>query len=371
MDLTYEDELCVKKQNLLECLGVHSHLLTEVIPSPKPLYYRNKMEFAFGDDKQGGALALGIRKRRSMYEVATVEECVLIHEDFKKIVQITTDYFQNTGDNFYHRKKRTGSLRHLTVRRGEFTGEILIMLSSSSSLNTPLEPLLIYLTKACKNIVGILHSINDGVSDVVKTEDVKILFGRDFYKETLLGLNFEISINAFFQTNSQVAEILYMCILDFAKTVGSNSLALDLYCGTGTIARILSPIFENVVGVDIIPEAIENAQKMAKENCIFFAGDVVKLMKSEDFNNPSLIILDPPRDGLNPKLIPYIAALTPEKIIYVACKPKSLARDIPLFGNHGYIPKKINAVDMFPRTPHIECVALFDRLYTHNGKHLL
>ena len=363
LDLPYEEELEIKKNELAATLGEYGHLLEEIIPSPKKLHYRNKMEFAFGDDKLFGALSLGIRKRRSMYEVATVEDCVLIPDEFKLVARVVTDYFRATAEKFFHRKKHTGSLRHLTVRRGEFTGEVLVMLSTASSLSAPLEPLVSELKNVCPGLVGFLHTINDGVSDVVKTEDVKVLHGRDWYKESLLGFDFEVSINAFFQTNSSGAEVLYGTVCDFAKDSDFNKLAMDLYCGTGTIARIVSPFFEKVVGIEQTPEAIESAKRLAIKNCEFHAGDVVKIMQSEVFENPDIVILDPPRDGISPKLVPKLACLRPKKIIYVSCKPKSLVRDIPFLKEHGYVPTKIKAIDMFPRTPHLETVVLLERFF--------
>ena len=360
LDLPYENELTIKKQVLIETLGEYGNLLEQVIPSPKPLFYRNKMEFAFGDDKLGGELSLGIRKKRSMYEVAAVDECVLIPGEFDAVARVATDYFRSAGETFFHRKKHTGSLRHLTVRYGEFTGEVLVMLSAASSLTTPLEPLIAELKCEIPSMVGFLQSVNDGVSDVVKTENVRVMYGRDYYKERLLELDFEVAINAFFQTNSSGAEVLYSTVCDFARGSRSNKLAMDLYCGTGTIARIVSPLFEKVVGIDLTPEAIVSAKRLAKENNEFHAGDVLKLIKGNFFGNPDVVILDPPRDGLNPKLIPILRDLGPEKIIYVSCKPTSLARDIPLLIDHGYMPGQIRAVDMFPRTPHVEAIVLFD-----------
>ena len=360
LDLSYEEELSTKKEGLVKILGEYGHLLEGIIPSPKPLHYRNKMEFAFGDDRLFGELSLGIRKRRSMYEVATVEECVLIPDEFKVVARVVTDYFRGTGEKFFHRKKHTGSLRHLTVRRGEFTGEVLVMLSAASNLAAPLESLVSELKSACPSLVGILHAVNDGVSDVVKTDVVRVLYGRDWYKESLLGFDFEVAINAFFQTNSGGAEVLYGIVCDFAKESKSNKLAMDLYCGTGTIARIVAPYFKKVVGIEQTPEAIESAERFARENCEFFAGDVVKLMQAKVFEKPDVVILDPPRDGISPKLVPKLTELSPEKIVYVSCKPTSLSRDILLLKEHGYTPTKIKAVDMFPRTPHVEAVAVFD-----------
>ena len=370
--LPYEEELGIKKAKLAEILGEHGHLLETVIPSPKQAGYRNKMEFAFGDDGLNGKLTLGIRKKRSMYEVAEPSECELVPDSFKSIAALVQNYFRESGEPFYHRKKRTGSLRHLTIRQGEFTGEILVMLSTTSTLLTPLLPLVDEL----RYTTGFLHSVNDGVSDVVKNDDVRVLHGRDFYKEKLLGLEFEVAIGSFFQTNSGGAEVLYTTVRELAK---QGKLAYDLYCGTGTITRIIAPLFEKVIGIEESKEAVKSAKARALPNTEYFAGDVLQVLsnglpgldmpnvyeRSELYasasSNPDLIVLDPPRDGLNPKLIPYIAKSTPAQIVYVACKPQSLARDMRFLGEYGYKPVKIKAVDMFPRTPHVECVALLEK----------
>ena len=185
-----------------------------------------------------------------------------------------------------------------------------------------------------------------------------MLHGRDFYRDRLMELDFDVAINAFFQTNTSGAEILYSIVKDFCST-GQHELALDMYCGTGTIARILAPMFQTVVGIDVVQEAIEGARKAAPDNCIFIVGDAAMILDA-GFSRPDAIILDPPRDGVNPRLLPKIAGLGARRIVYVACKPKSLARDIKTLAACGYSPIRLKAVDMFPRTPHVECVALFE-----------
>ena len=187
MDIPYRQELDIKRTALVETLGEYGHLLQELHPAPRVDGYRNKMELAFGDEGRDGQLALGMRKKRSFYEVATPLNCVLICEDLKRVINCVLEYFRGTGETFYHRKRHTGALRHLVLRRGEFTGEILINLSTSSQLTAPLLPLVDNLCalELEGEIVGILHSVNDGVADVVKNENVSLLWGRDYYSEVL------------------------------------------------------------------------------------------------------------------------------------------------------------------------------------------
>jgi tRNA/tmRNA/rRNA uracil-C5-methylase (TrmA/RlmC/RlmD family) len=395
LDISYEEELAVK--NIFDCV-LH--------PAPSRDAYRNKMEFAFGDEGKDGNLTLGIRKKRSFYEVATPTNCVLIPDDFKTILTQVIKFFREHNETFFHRKKHTGALRHLVLRRGEFTGEILVLLSAASTLQAPLDLFAKNLLslKLNGNIVGIMHAENDGVADTVKNENIKILHGRDFFYEKICGLQFKISAFSFFQTNSGAAEILYGVVKEFAeaspphphslfekseaKTLIGNrasrdsheksfegglgetslqksfpqGLALDLYCGTGTISQIVSPLFEKVIGVEIVEEAIlaarENASLNGISNCEFFAGDAFEVLERENIPAPDVIIVDPPRDGLHPKALAKIIALSAKKIIYVACKPKSLMRDLPFFTDAGYVTEKTEAIDMFPYTPHVEVVTV-------------
>jgi len=368
LDIPYEQELLIKTTALTRHLGEYGKLISQIIPSPIVDGYRNKMEFAFGDEGKDGQLALGIRKKRSFYEVATPFECALIPDAFKVIAKHVLEYFQESGETFFHRKKHKGSLRHLMLRQGAFTGENLILLSTSSQLTTDIGPLVKNIQSfnlADKStIVGILHSVNDGVADAIKSANTIVLSGKDSFNEKILELTFNVSAFSFFQTNSSGAEVLYNQVLEMT---GDGELAYDLFCGTGTIAQVIAPMFSKVIGIDIVEEAITAAIKNAGQNninnCEFYPGDVERILRTvlPQYPSPDLIIVDPPRNGLTPKSIPLITSLSPKRLIYVACKPTSLARDIPLLSTHGYTPTAIKAVDMFPRTPHIECICLFEK----------
>jgi len=373
LDIPYEEELALKLESLKETLGEFGQCVERLHPAPDVSGYRNKMELAFGDEGKDGRLALGMRKQRSFYEVATPENCVLIHDDFKQIIMCVLEYFRKAGEAFFHRKRHIGTLRHLVLRRGHFTGEVLLNLSTTTTLKTPLEPLidgLLELPIAGK-IVGFLHAENDGVADVVKNENVKLLYGRDYYNEEILGLKFKVSMFSFFQTNSAGAERLYNIVREYVAggtTLPENNgiVAYDLYCGTGTIAQILSPYFAKIMGIELIPDAIKAAKDNAAlngiTNCDFFAGDVLDVIGNHPHANPpDVVVVDPPREGLHPKTLPHIIALNAPRLVYVACKPKSLARDLAALTAAGYAVEKIEGMDMFPRTPHVEAVALLRR----------
>lgn len=207
-------------------------------------------------------------------------------------------------------------------------------------------------------LVGFLHTINDGLSDTVQSDETKTLYGRDYIIEEILGLKFKISAFSFFQTNTLGAEKLYSIVRDFAGDK-KNKLIYDLYCGTGTIAQIMATVANKVIGIEIVDEAVEAAKENARlnnlDNCMFIAGDVMEKV-SELKEKPDLIILDPPRDGIHPKAIHKILDFEPEEFIYVSCKPTSLARDLPIFVERGYKVTKVKCMDMFPHTGHVEVI---------------
>jgi 23S rRNA (uracil1939-C5)-methyltransferase len=210
----------------------------------------------------------------------------------------------------------------------------------------------------------IAHSIFDGVADVAKADTMKILYGEDKIREELLGLNFNISSFSFFQTNSSAAEKLYSIVRDFIGTT-KDKVIFDLYSGTGTIGQILAPAAKKVIGIEIVEEAVEKANENAKlnnlTNCTFIAGDVLKKI-DELSDKPDIIVLDPPREGIHPKAIQKIIDYKPETFIYISCKPTSLKNDLPVFIDNGYKVSKVQCVDLFPQTYHVECVTLMSRV---------
>ncbi len=218
-------------------------------------------------------------------------------------------------------------------------------------------------------IVGILHTKNDSLADIVKDEGTEVLLGQDYFYEELLGLKFKITPFSFFQTNSLGAEVLYEKAREYIGDT-NEKVVFDLYSGTGTIAQILAPVAKKVVGVEIVEEAVEAAKVNAKlnglDNCTFWAGDVLKVI-DELGEVPDLIMLDPPRDGVNPKALMKILNFGVDRLVYIACKPTSLARDLEMIQGRGYKVEKIACVDLFPNTVHIETVCLLSKL--HEAKH--
>ena len=435
LSLSYEEQLKLKEaqvkkllDSVLEKQGGFE--FEGIKASPISGGYRNKMEFTFGDEVKDGPLSLGMHKRGSFYDIVPVTDCIIVDEDYRKILKCVRDYFADLRERavdikFYHRLRHVGYLRHLLVRKAAKTGEILIALVTTTQapcgnaagwdktsenitdeintseneiganggeyaekrilegfrhelLNIPLDG----------KIVGILHTKNDSLADVVQSDDTEILYGQDYFYEELLGLKFRISEFSFFQTNSLGAEVLYQTardyIIDFIKPASASvpvlssvtslrnmqqtagdKIVFDLYSGTGTIAQLMAPVAKKVIGVEIVEEAVEAARQNAElnglHNCEFIAGDVLKVI-DEIEEKPDIIILDPPRDGINPKALDKIIRYDVEYILYISCKPTSLVRDLEVFIERGYRVERAVAVDMFPWTGNVETICCLNRI---------
>ena len=366
--LDYQNELELKKNMVLKLLTnvCSSDFIFEgILGAPEDTCYRNKCEFSFGDSEKDGELALGMRKRKSFYEVVTLKDCNIVDSDYLKIIEANLDFFSKRNVPFYHKKRHDGVLRHLVVRKAAFTGEILINLITASTYTFSPSEYAEVLTNLSLDgkIAGILHTINDNFADSVQSDQTNLLYGNDYFYEELLGLKFKISPFSFFQTNSKGAERLYSVVKDYVGSATDKTI-FDLYCGTGTIGQIMSKNAKKVIGIELVEEAVEAAKQNALlngiDNCEFIAGDVLKLVDELE-EKPDIIIVDPPRDGIHPKAIGKIIGFNAPVIVYVSCKPTSLVRDLEVFEANGYKTEKIKCVDMFPRTAHVETVVLLTK----------
>ena len=366
--MLYKDQVAMKAEQVKEILDaaiVGDYEFEGVKESPKEFRYRNKMEFSFGDEYKDGPLSLGLHKKGSTYDVLTACDCKLVHEDMTKILMCVLEYFKERNASYYKKMQHVGYLRHLLLKRGDFTGEILVNLVTTTQEEYDLAPLvdaLLALDLEGK-IVGILHILNDSLSDVVQSDETRVLFGQDYFYEKLLGMEFKITPFSFFQPNSQAAEVLYSTVRDYLGNMKGKTL-YDLFSGTGTIGQILSPVAENVIGVEIVEEAVvaanENAAHNGITNCKFLAGDVFKVL-DEIEEKPDVIVLDPPRDGIHPKALPKILDYGVDKIVYISCKVTSLARDLEMIQARGYKVVKAVAVDQFCHTVHVETICLLKK----------
>ena len=368
--MSYEDQMQMKGEQVREILESvmapgKTFTFEGVKASPKEFGYRNKMEFSFGDEYKDGPLSLGLHKKGSTDDVLTASDCKLVHQDMNKILMCVLEYFQKLGASYYKKMQHIGYLRHLLLRRGDTTGEILINLVTTTQEDYDLTPLVEQLLELQLEgkIVGILHILNDSLSDVVQSDETKVLYGQDFFYENLLGLEFKITPFSFFQPNSRGAEVLYTIVRDYIGDIHDMTV-FDLFSGTGTISQVLAPVAKEVIGVEIIEEAVEaakeNAARNGLENCRFIAGDVFKVLDDIE-EKPDVIVLDPPRDGIHPKALPKILDYGVDTIVYISCKVTSLARDLAMFQARGYEVVKAVAVDQFCETVHVETVILLSR----------
>ena len=345
-----------------------------IIQSPEVDGYRNKMEFSFGDSMKDGPLELGMHRRGSFYDIVTVDGCRIADEDFSLAIRATLDFFREKGATYFHKMRHTGFLRHLLVRKAKKTGEILIDIVTTSGSEEVADPVVLLAEYAqmlvsqpfSGKLTGVLHTTNDSVADTITDQGTEVLWGNDYFFEELLGLKFKITPFSFFQTNSLGAELLYGKAREYIKSSKADGLGtlFDLYSGTGTIAQIMSPAAAEVIGIEIVEEAVvaarENAELNGLTNCRFIAGDVLKELTNVE-EKPDYIILDPPRDGVHPKALKMILDYGVDNILYIACKASSLSRDLPVMRAAGYEPKRMCCVEMFPRTKNIETVCLLSR----------
>ena len=376
--MSYENQLAMKETQIKELLedalvqggqvdenGLADFEWEGIHGSPIEFGYRNKMEFSFGDEYKDGPLSLGLHKKGSTYDILNTDDCKLVHKDMTDILICVREFFREKGASYYRKLQHTGYLRHLMLRRGVTSGEILVHLVTTTQEEYDLEPLkeqLLALPLEGK-IVGIMHILNDSLSDVVQSDETRILYGQDYFYETLLGLKFRISTFSFFQPNSLAAEVLYNIVREYIQNT-SGMEVFDLYSGTGTIAQLLAPVAKEVIGVEIVEDAVKAARENAKlnglDNCRFIAGDVLKVL-DDLTEKPDVIVLDPPRDGIHPKALPKILSYGVNRIVYVSCKATSLARDLEAFLAAGYRLEKACCVDQFCETVWTEAVSLHEK----------
>ena len=368
LSLPYEKQLEIKKQQILDLFESHDIKGFEFLgieSSPNNTCYRNKMEFTFGNEMKDGPLTIGMHKKGRHIDIVTVDGCMLIDQDFIKILTATEEFFRAEGLPYYRGNDHKGYLRHLVVRKGIKTNEMMVMIVTSTQLDYDMDKykdMLLGLDLDA-DLASVLHCLNDNLADAVKCDELRVLHGRDHIYEELLGLRFKISPFSFFQTNTLGAEKLYSMAREFVGDY-KDKVLYDLYSGTGTIGQVMASAAKQVYGIELIEEAVVAANQNAKlnglDNCEFIAGDVLKVIDEID-EKPDYIILDPPREGIHPKAIRKIIDYGVENIVYISCKPTSLSQDLATFETFGYHVERVSNVDMFPGTVHVETVVGLQR----------
>ena len=363
LSVPYEKQLEIKEKQVMDLFlnqNLFGFQFQGIQGSPQCTQYRNKMEYTFGDEMKDGPLTLGLHKKGRHIDIMTVDGCFLVDNDFIQILTTTVDYFNEKELPYYRTVSHKGYLRNLVVRKGVNTKEIMVNIVTSSQIDfdmTEYKEKLLSLGLDAE-IVSILHTINDGLADAVQCDELRVLYGRDYIQEEILGLKFKISPFSFFQTNTKGAEELYTMAREFIGD-HADKIVFDLYSGTGTIGQVMAGAAKKVYGIEIIEEAVVAANQNAKlnglTNCEFIAGDVAKTVKDLK-DKPDLIIVDPPRPGVHKDAIRDISGFGAKEIIYISCNPKTLVLDLVEFRNYGYEVEKVKCMDMFPNTPHTETV---------------
>lgn len=364
--ISYKRELEIKNgwvQENMRRIGKLDVTLPPAIPSPLENRYRNKAIYPIR--RENGKAVAGFFAKRS-HRLIELDDCLLHPEVFGDICKEFCRWMDENNVSAYDEEKHTGLVRSLFIRHAEATGQIMVTVIANGKSLPNEATLAPALTSLFPNIVSVILNVNAEKTNVLLGKSCRTLWGSDSMTDTLCGLSFSISPLSFYQVNRQGAQRLYGIAAEFAELKGDETL-LDLYCGAGTIGLSMAKSVKNLIGVEVIPAAIENAKHNANQNGVenarFICGDAADAAKllAEEGLRPDVIVLDPPRKGCAQELIETVVEMAPERVVYVSCDSATAARDAAIFATLGYKAEKIQAVDMFPRTTHIECVMLLKK----------
>lgn len=365
--ISYESELSGKKQRVQDAfdrIGKLDVTVEEIVGSERVDRYRNKAQYPVGIDEKGN-LVIGFYSPKS-HRICDCTGCILQPEEFSDIVKCIKNWILTTEVTVYNEQTNRGLLRHIYIRKAEKTGEIMVCLVATRPNVPQKEKLLKSLLNENANIKTVLVNVNDKKTNAILGDRCEYIYGDGYITDVLCGKKIRISPLSFYQVNRDQAEKLYQAAKEFANLTGEETL-LDLYCGAGTIGLSMSDSVKNLIGVEVVPEAIEdakfNAELNGTANARFICGDAkyaAKTLKDEGVR-PDVIVLDPPRKGCAPEVIETVVQMNPDRVVYVSCDPATLARDCAKFKDCGYEVKKAKAFDLFPRTVHVETVCLLSR----------
>ena len=363
--LPYERQLQEKEEQVRDALArigrFESPPVEPIVPAVEQFHYRNKLEYSFGEDDESGELVLGFHRPGRFDLIDDVARDILASERVDELREVVKAWCREQGLSAWDRRAQQGLLRNLVVREGRRTGQLQARIVTSPGSSFDVDAL-----AAVVPADSFLWTRAAGVAETTREGDTQIVKGAAVLEEELSGLRLRISPDAFFQTNTEMAERLYANAVELAGLSGREKV-LDLFCGIGTIALVLALDAGEVWGVEIVEEAvadaIENARLNGIDNANFFAGDVRLAMRPllEQSGSPDVVVVDPPRAGLSQKVVRRVLEAEARKIVYVSCNPTTLAPNARQMADAGYELKTVRPVDMFPQTPHIECVALLER----------
>lgn len=362
--LEYEATLDIKEEIVRNCLkksNLKDVKVKKTVGMGNPYNYRNKLQYPLGIDKNGNAV-MGVYAKRS-HEIIAINKCHIQNELSEKIAKDVFDFFKNNNIKIYNEKTLLGTMRHIVIRIGIMTNELMLILVVNNDEFKKEKEFIKYITEKYSQIKTIVKNYNNKNTNVILGNKNEVIYGKGYIYDILGEYKFKISPQSFYQTNITQTEALYNKALEYAKLTGKETI-LDLYCGIGTIGIFASKKVKKVYGIEII----ENAIKDAKENAIinnannaeFFCGNVEEILPviiEKNKIKPEVVFIDPPRKGLEKKAIQTLIELKPNKIIYISCNPATFARDVALLQDH-YKIKEVTPVDMFPFTSHVECCSV-------------
>lgn len=364
--IPYEAQLEAKRSIVRDSVerlgGLENVEIRPVVPSPRPFHYRNKMEFSFGSDEEGRAI-VGFHRPGRWQDILEIRRCWLHPEEFDRVLETVSGWARERGIRSYDPRAREGYLRHLVIRGSEATGGLVVVLLTGEATDPGIEALREALQAACPHLQGFVWGLNQGLSDVARMDRPLGAWGESVLTERIGDLEFRVSPESFFQTNTLGAEQLYETARNALDLDGGQRL-LDAYCGTGTIGLFCASRCREVWGIEIVKEAVWDARENAARNGIgnarFLAGDLKRtlpiLLQSVN-GHFARVIVDPPRAGMEKKALGQLVALRAPQLVYVSCNPTTLGRDLQVIRETGYEVEYLVPVDMFPQTYHIEVVA--------------
>ena len=372
-NISYEYEKSIKEKSVRQDFlkaGLSQVKVLPLVPSPAELFYRNKAQYPIASDGKGG-YRIGFFAPKS-HRVTEAADCALAPTVFGEIIEALRRFFARNSLSAYDEQSGEGLLRHIYLRRGEVSGEVILTLVINGETIPHKDDLVKAITEKFPSIVGILLNVNKEKTNVILGERYEILYGRDYIYDTLAGVRLKITAPSFYQVNHDAAELLYRKARELAKPT-KDDILLDLYCGAGSIGLSMAKDVCELIGVEIVDSAVlcarENARDNGIENASFFTGDAKyteRMLENAERElgrkiKPTIIILDPPRAGCAAELVKYVASLNPQRIVYISCNPTTLARDVKLFFELGYFCDSVTPFDLFPNTGHVESVVCLTR----------
>ena len=361
--ISYKEQLAVKQKKMNKLLKKFANV-KPIIGMENPFYYRNKVHAVFDRDRKGNIIC-GTYEAKT-HKVVPVEECLIEDKISQEIIRTIRDMLKSFKIKTYDEDTGYGLLRHVLVRRGFSTGEIIVVLVAASPIFPSKNNFVKALRKKYPQITTVVLNVNDKKTSMVLGERDIVLYGKGFIRDNLCGCSFRISPQSFYQVNPVQTEILYKTAIEYAG-LGRKETVIDAYCGIGTIGLVAAGKAKNVIGVELNPDAVHDAKINARENKItntrFYQGDAGEFMEkmAEEGERADVVFMDPPRTGSDKKFMSSVIKLAPSRIVYISCGPESLARDLEYFTGHGYTVRKIQPVDMFSFTDHCENVVLLRR----------